>query len=290
MPACHFQPLRVFSNQFKLRKSGEKVELQTIIAAITMTLAIFAIFVDRQSTSFKKILPVYIFLLIALFAVQVWEALNNYKEKEAAQIDRFTLIKTTDSQSKSVASIIQLLSQPLISQVDLLLTFGVTEERAGKPLDQLPLSYWKDQEISTANKYRFELIKSTEGSKRVGTKVWYYSKDLDSPALKDAIRELSFDVIDKKAKANQANDLTNAVWYSRDVQLDHYKLVVISLIRAGIDIQRLGPSCKNLETKVSVIEIGASDDARNNNTPRKTVDFVMNAKSFSEFQDVKCGI
>ena len=76
-----------------------------------------------------------------------------------------------------------------------------------------------------------ELIAQRSPSKRLNTNVWYYNKELDSPEILAALKEVGLNVINKVAQRNQASDPTNAVWYGPEANFNDFKAVLVSLHR-----------------------------------------------------------
>lgn len=89
-----------------------------------------------------------------------------------------------------------------MSQPKILSDFGLTEERVGKPFDQLSTQDLKNKSILSANQLRAELAQSNRASERLKTKIWYYTKELDNPNLLKAISELGYPIESKIAASN----------------------------------------------------------------------------------------
>ncbi|MFT5997420.1 MAG: hypothetical protein ACI9RV_003031, partial [Glaciecola sp.] len=233
--------------------------LKYIITGLGSLLAVLGLFVDKNNSHFKFIAPMFIVLVCVLGFFQASDAINSDKDSEIAKDQRSNLLVLVDNSSIASLRTSSYLTDILLSQPKILKDFGLTSKRAGKPLENLSTAELIESEILAANKYRMELISNKHPSKRLRTKLWYYNKEIDTPALESALREMGFTVENQIAEENQADDPTNAVWYGPDVDFEDYKAVIVSLIRAGIDIRRTGPSCKNLIAKKDVIEIGSSD-------------------------------
>ncbi len=263
-----------------------------VITGLSSFLAILGLFVDKGSHHFKYIAPLFITLVIALGVFQAADSVNSDKDSELAKNQRENILKLADTTATATLKTSSYLTDELLSQPLILKDFGLTKARAGKPLDQLSTADLVKGEILEANKYRIELISEKPPSQRLDTTLWYYNKEIDSPELGAALNEMGFTVKNMVAKRNQANDPTNAVWYGPNVELNDYKAVIVSLIRAGIDIRRTGPSCKNLAAKQQVIEIGASDLASGLidgiTKPTKSIKKIRAAKSFEDIADFSC--
>jgi hypothetical protein len=266
--------------------------LKYIITGLGSLLAVLGLFVDKNNSHFKFIAPMFIVLVCVLGFFQASDAINSDKDSEIAKDQRSNLLVLVDNSSIASLRTSSYLTDILLSQPKILKDFGLTSKRAGKPLENLSTAELIESEILAANKYRMELISNKHPSKRLRTKLWYYNKEIDTPALESALREMGFTVENQIAEENQADDPTNAVWYGPDVDFEDYKAVIVSLIRAGIDIRRTGPSCKNLIAKKDVIEIGSSDLASGLidgiAKPTKSIQKIRNAKDFEDLRDFSC--
>ena len=263
-----------------------------LTAGLGALLAILGLFVDKEAPYFKFVAPIFILLVVVLGGVQAIEAIESDNDSKTASEQRERLLVLLDATSTSSLKTSSYLTDIMLSQPKILKDFGISEKRAGKSLDKLSTSELIEGQILEANKYRMELIAQRSPSKRLNTNVWYYNKELDSPELLGALKEIGLNVINKVAQRNQANDPTNAIWYGPEVHFNDYKALLVSLIRAGIDIKRTGPSCKALEGKVGVIEVGASDQAAGLIDgivrPTKTIEEIRNASDFDEIRDFSC--
>jgi len=266
--------------------------LKYLITGIGTLLAILGLFIDKSASYFKYTAPVFILLVVVLGVFQAIDAVESDKDAETAAEQRSRLLELVDNSSISSMRTSSYLTDILLSQPKILRDFGISEKRAGKPLDQISTSELVEGEILEANKYRMQLIAERVPSERLDTKVWYYNKEMDSPEIINALKEAGLTIENKIAQRNQANDLTNAVWYGPEVNFNDYKAVIVSLIRAGIDIKRTGPSCKNTGAKTGVIEVGASDKAAGLVdgivSPTKSISLIKGAEFFSELRDFEC--
>ena len=269
------------------------VYLAPIVGTIVAILGLFA---DRQARSFKIIAPAIILATIVLTIFQISESKKAQIEEadaaKRAKTESKRFFKLLDDLASSSARTSSYLSSELLSQDKILGDFGLTEKRVGKELRELSMKDLENSEILIADQYRSELIAKRPPSHRKGVKVWYYNKEVDNPQLSLAMEEMGFEVTNLIAKRNQAEDLTNAVWYGPGVALEDYKAVIINLIRAGVDVQRTGPACNDTLSKHNVIEIGSSDEAAGRTDglvrPTKSVLSIQNAKSFKDLDDFVC--
>ena len=266
--------------------------LKYLTTALGALLAILGLFVDKGASYFKFVAPIFILLVIMLGVFQAIDAVESDKDANKANEQRGRLLELVDNTSISSLKTSSYLTDILLSQPKILKDFGLSEKRAGKPLEKLSTSELIEGQILEANKYRMELISERAPSKRLGTIVWYYTKELDSPELINALKEVGLRIENKIAQRDQADDLTNAVWFGPEVNFNDYKAVLVSLIRAGIDIKRTGPSCKNINAKKRVVEVGSSDKAAGLLDgivrPTKSIKEIRNAQDFKDLQDFKC--
>lgn len=266
--------------------------LKYLTTALGALLAILGLFVDKGASYFKFVAPIFILLVIMLGVFQAIDAVESDKDANKATEQRDRLLVLVDNTSISSLKTSSYLTDILLSQPKILKDFGLSEKRAGKPLEKLSTSELIEGQILEANKYRMELISERAPSKRLDTIVWYYTKELDSPELINALKEVGLRIENKIAQRDQADDLTNAVWFGPEVNFNDYKAVLVSLIRAGIDIKRTGPSCKNINAKKRVVEVGSSDKAAGLLDgivrPTKSIKEIRNAQDFKDLQDFKC--
>lgn len=283
-------------------------DLGYIAPALSTALAMLGLFIDRGNKSFRFVAPIFCLIAVALLAAQVLSEsqakadMKASEERAAAQraslrqqLDasnavaerqRADLLSIVDALSVSSVRVSSYVSDILLATPRILADFGLTRLRAGKDLEDLSTADLAKKEILTANRLRSQFAEQSSASARIGTEIWYYTKELDNPNIVKALTELSYPVANKTAVLQQADDLTNAVWYGPDTTLNDFKIVVLSLMRAGIEIQRLGPACKNLAVKSRVIEVGHSRAARDD--PPKTVAQIGAAASFADLRDFAC--
>ena len=263
-----------------------------IISGIGAFIAILGLFMDRAKGYFKYVAPVFIVLIIVLGVFQAEDAKKSDEEAKEAERQRTKVLILVDNISLTSARTSTYLTDILLSQPKILKDFGLTEARAGKPLDQISTAELVTGEILEANKYRMELIAAKPPSTRLSTQVWYYNKEMDNPQLVEALEEVGFTVTNMVAIRRQENDPTNAVWHGPRTPLEDYKTVIVTLIRAGIDIRRTGPSCKSLDKKIGVIEVGASDKAAGLidgiKAPTKSISQIKSALTYADLDDFAC--
>ncbi len=261
------------------------------VSTLSAILAVVGLFIDRSKPNFKKWAIIFIILVGGVCYLQINDAKEAQNEVDLAKNQRERLIELAGITAESTKKLTAFITKDVLALPQLLKKFGLSEERAGKALNEVSPSEIETGQIFEANKALEELIDSVPLSGIIGTKIWYYNKEMDKPDLKNAIEALGFTVTPIKPKPLLDSVATNAVWYGPEVSLEEYKMVIISLIRAGIDIQRTGPSQRNLHLKRNVIEVGASMNAAGLTggikQPTKSVQQIINAKSFDDLNDFR---
>jgi hypothetical protein len=265
---------------------------EALVPGLSALLAIIGLFLDKEKPYFKILSAVVIIMVLVLGYMQILQSKEAKRESVEANSKIETLIKLADNTVISVVKSSTYLTDILLSQPQILADFGLTRERAGKDLESITTKELVKGEILEANQALGKLVAQRLPSKRQGFAIWYYNKEMDNPKLVGALKEIGFEIANKMAKDNQKNDPTNAVWHGPEVDLLDYKIVILSLIRAGVDVRRAGPSCKNLSAKKKTIEVGASDQAaglfNGIKSPTISVSTILAAKSFEEIDNATC--
>ena len=266
--------------------------LTYLVPILGTAIAIFGLFIDTGKRNFRVLAPLLIVIVTVLGIIQVFDLRAASEDAQQAKKQRTVTVKLLDNVSMASARTSSYLSNILLAQPKVLEDWGLTETRAGKPLVQISTKDLQEGQVLAADQLRTELIESRNPSTRQDTQVWYYTKEVDSPQLRRALEEVGFEIKDEVPTSFQENDATNAVWHGPEVDLNDYKAVIVTLIRAGIDIRRVGPSCANRENKRKVIEVGASDEATGLITgvlkPSKNIKDIKAATSFDQLDDFAC--
>lgn len=273
-----------------------ELSLSTLaLSLVTGGLAVFGLFLDRKHPKFKVQAGIFTVMVLVAGILQIVIGIDQNRKAEAsiknATDDRHKLLTMIDSLSVSSVKLTGFLGEKILKQVEVLRSFGLTIDRNDKkPLEEISLRDLLDWGVLEADEYRSTLLELHPPSQRLDRKttVWYYTKEMDTPELRIALREVGFAVEDKKAMRNMADDLTNAVWHGPEVDLSDYKMVLTNLIRAHIDVQRIGPSCNNLDAKSGVIEVGASKRAAVAALPAVNLSQVKTAISFDDLDNTSC--
>jgi hypothetical protein len=237
---------------------------------------LIGIFVDRSSRYFNAVLPIFV-LAVILSAYQQW---HDGVEQDAKE-------QKLEDTNKTIMGSLQLLGHGVGALVDdkmgkILEIFGMTPE-LGKVKELDKLSDADLLEVALLNRARIKLLSSETNESRAKTVIRYYAKERDNTFLKAALTETGLTVEHEIPKQNISDAATNAVWHGKDVPFDHFKLVVVSLMRAKIPIHRLGPSCLHQDKKRYWVEVGASIQA--NSLPVKTLDLVLKSSSYNNLDD-----
>lgn len=260
---------------------------------ITALIGLVGIFVDRSSRYFNAVLPLFV-VGVLLSGYLQFETEKNNKIAAQKRDDDFKNIMITNNNIKesnqtlvyslsSVGNAVNALVERELGSI--LKSFGMTEDLAGvEDLNELPSTELLD--VVAASRVRKDILTSSKAEDRSGTKVMYYTKEGDNEALRRALLETGLTVGEFDPQNKMASSPTNAVWHGPDVKFEHYKLVILSLMRAKVPIRRFGPSCKNMDLKANRIEVGASKAAEVK--PLKTVESVHRASSYADLDDFVC--
>jgi hypothetical protein len=243
---------------------------------LAAAVGLIGIFIDRSSRYFNAVLPIFV-LAVVLSAYQQW---NDGIEQDAKEKKLVNTNKTIMGSLQSLGHGVEALVDDKMGKI--LEIFGMTPE-LGKVQDLDKLSDADLLDVAILNRARIKLLSSQTNESRAKTEIRYYAKERDNTFLRAALIETGLTVENEIPKDEMSNAPTNAVWHGKDVPFDHFKLVVVSLMRAKIPIHRLGPSCKNQEIKRDWIEVGASDEA--NALPVRTLDSVLKATTYDNLDD-----
>jgi|UPI0004885C99 hypothetical protein len=113
-------------------------------------------------------------------------------------------------------------------------------------------------------------------ARRSRTVLEIWAKDVDQGRVKQSLKSLGFATTERKAKL--PNLVTNAVFFGKPVRADDVKLVVLALMRAGVQIQTIRSIQGIAASTQPVIQAGTS--AVSEQCPPWTARQVMDAKSF----------
>lgn len=257
---------------------------------ITALIGLVGIFIDRSSRYFSAVLPLFV-VGVLLSGYLQYETEQNNKIATIKRNDDFKNIRITNNNIKeSNQTLVQSLSSvgtavnALVERElgAILKSFGMTEELAGiDDLNKLPsteLLY-----VVAASRVREDLLDKNKAEDRSGTTVMYFTKEGDNKDLSRALLETGLKVSEFDPTNSMASTPTNAVWHGKDVKFEHYKLVILSLMRAKVPIQRLGPVCNTPDIKANRIEVGAAKVA--DSKQLKTVESVHLAESYADLDD-----
>jgi hypothetical protein len=109
----------------------------------------------------------------------------------------------------------------------------------------------------------------------------YYKKTIDEKRIAIELEALGYKFEERPPAEYMSRRETNAIWYGADVPIEDTKIVVLSLLRAGIPIKGIRPfrsSVTDKNYKRNIIEVGASVDLQAKNV--LTVDYVKTEKEF----------
>lgn len=208
--------------------------LKYFLPLIALLIALLSLFTDAKEIKSltdlikkPKVLLLLMLIMISSIANIVYTKIENQKHKnEIARKDAEIkeLLDKTDKIEKTTTDN-QLGIQNLTK---ILKEYGVI-----KPQN---LNISQTEKIFKADQRRKELIaESTNSNNRDKILIQYFPKDVDGEKVYMALEELNFMV--SEGNANLPKSATNALYYGTNVDEESIKLVVLTLIRAGVDIK-----------------------------------------------------
>lgn len=256
------------------------MDSNALAPAITAALGLIGLFVDRKSRSFYAILP----LFVVGVAVSAWLQFTGSAQQQA-QLD--SLQSANRALLSGVGAIGGAVDALVVRELgEMLRSFGMTDELAGSAPEDL--SQDDLLEVVAASRERSRIVSTidaqgTAADTRAQTRVRYYAKERDNRNLKRSLISTGLTLEETAPTTRMANETTNAVWHGADVPIEHFKLVVLSLMRAKVPIRQTGPVCRNQDAKAHYVEVGASVAARG--MPLKTFEVVVNAQSYGQLDN-----
>jgi hypothetical protein len=154
--------------------------------------------------------------------------------------------------------------------------FGIRQEDLGT------ISRDKLKEIARADDLREELVNKADPTSRTSVRVLYKPNGVDVERISRILRnELAYD-LEIQQSTERKKEITNAIWFGRDVPIDDVKIIAYTLIRAGVPLKSIRPFRSDLPSigeLAHTIHIGTDFDLEN----RKplTTSQVHGAESFT---------
>ena len=101
------------------------------------------------------------------------------------------------------------------------------------------------------------------------------TRDLNNWLFVQSLRDMGYRI---KIR-NPSNDLpSNALWYGERVNIDHVRLITLTMLRAGYRLQQVARFPESGSDRSSAVQIGANWNLRN--APLLTVDSILRATAF----------
>jgi hypothetical protein len=250
--------------------------LLVLLPALSFLSGIVGLQSDPQTDKKKKIVVVLVLALSAIGSV-VASLYQQQSDDQAKKLLQGTLDAIEGKTDEIRTILIGVITENGFSP-----TFVQDKARSGFTAPDLK----RVQQSLTADGAVLALGAAAQAQNRQQqTIVTYYAKDVDpsnvnGPALISALEHYGFTVKETSAGERNLTLATNSVWVGDKVSNDQWKLVVLILMRAGLQIRAIrqfrrepdGPS-----RKTNVIEIGADREVQND--PPKTVQEVQDIKS-----------
>ncbi|MEQ9298061.1 MAG: hypothetical protein RIF33_05850 [Cyclobacteriaceae bacterium] len=130
-----------------------------------------------------------------------------------------------------------------------------------------------------ADEERTRIISSLDSINKPRVSIQYFPKNVDQYQVTKALEELNFNVT--TGKANFPNTPTNAVFVGSAVDIESVKLILLTLIRAGVEIQEVRNFDNSLNREY-LVQIGSYPEALNR-APIE-IESISQAKNVNDFK------
>jgi hypothetical protein len=259
--------------------------LLVLLPALSFLSGLVGLQADPNTERRKKLAVVLVLALSAIGSVVA--SLYQQQSDEAAKKimgDALDKIQGSNARVEGTTSEIESMLVSIATNNGFSLKFVQARERTGFAPADLKLV----QQSVTADGLVLTLAPEVEKqNQRQQTTVTYFAKDVDpsnvnGPALIKALGRYGFAVQEHKNGERNPTLPTNAVWAGDNVSPEQWKLVALTLVRAGLQIRsirRFARQPGGPPRKANVIEIGA--DRQIQNDPPKTVQEIQDMKSLS---------
>ena len=114
--------------------------------------------------------------------------------------------------------------------------------------------------------------------------ITYYLKSSESEKITLAIKSLGYYFTTKSPSERMTNQVTNCIWFGKNVSVNDSKVVALAMVRAGIKIKAIRPfrnSTNNPAYKKNIIEIGGDRNLESSNVSPLPVAYIKNATAFT---------
>lgn len=247
--------------------------LQALLPAITLLTGILSLYIDPNKEPRKKWVIVSVLTLSAVATVGMGVHDNHSHQVESDALNK--ALGSSEDSLNYVKSSLDAARSDIGVVVNYLATrFGYSPEQLrdqfskGSPIKQLQVSISADQQRTT-------LLTSKSLTVEIKPTVFYYAKDVDTAVVKSALQEASLNVI---IKPPLDPNPTNVIWIGDKISPDVAHFVALTVVRAGVKLNRIMRFNQGSGKKEHLIEIGAYEDYRS--LPVLSVDDILSMKDF----------
>lgn len=249
--------------------------LVPMAAAIAGIIGIF----HNNGNAGKSRLSIVLVVLVALLcAFQIFENRTQKDETEDIKNQNQSLLEHLQSTSRSVDAVASRELEQLLKSFGMRADYIDVENLEDAPNEDVLRTLTLSRERAALQ----VIISNTPSIERAAIK--YYTKERDNADLIRALRETGLAIEERIPEKKLQNTFTNAVWHGCDVDFKDYKIVVLTLMRAGIQLQRAGPANEDLANKINVIEVGYSGNMANKEYIN--LEAVISANSFADLDQI----
>jgi hypothetical protein len=193
---------------------------------------------QRRRTGTVWGMVVLLFILLLVSVGSTIDARRGRREAQAALARAEQAMQQRDSARQQTRDSVDLYSKSLVAQF-------VVNESDTTDLAKVQQSLLANTAISRASR--------RDSATRGGTRIRYLSREVDEHRVRDALEKLGFQLERVASRAQSAP--TNAVAFdSAGVPIEHVRLVVFALLRAGIEVKQIKPFV-NTGTRTRMIEV-----------------------------------
>ena len=242
--------------------------IPAILPAISLLSGLLSLYIDPQKEPKKKRVLILVLVLSALATVGLSIRDDRSHHSESNQLNdalatEKSALAMIESGVTNMSGIVTYLGS----------RFGYAPEQLrdssnGSAVQQLETSIKAD----TARNVLIASLPSTIGTK---PRVLYYAKDVDAEVVRKSLMEAQLDVeIRKPLDPNS----TNVIWIGDKITPDVAHFVALTLIRAGVKLNKILRFHDGSGPKENLIEIGAYENYRS--SPVLTIDDLTHMTDF----------
>ncbi len=226
-------------------------------AAVLPILALFAVIVgafsDFKTGKGRILIYVAIFVALVTCGFEVYQNIGDAREKEASKQNISELLSRVAQLNATLQTVLESVSR------------GFSSEKLEALRNPKAAATWTASSLVTQSNLadrQFRLIAKQRAGQTANVQIEYFTKDVDSPQIQEALRALGFGFAAKTGKL--LTTPTNAIWVGMAVPDSDAKAVALTLIRAGTQLQKLVRLRHLAGAKVRVIQVGGSAVAAGN--------------------------